>query len=142
MISGAERGVVTFGNCCHPIPGDPIVGFLSAGKGLVVHQTTCPNVVELRKHPERMMRVDWETQVEGDFRVQLKIEVANKPGVLATVAAAIAAQDCNIENVEYGERDTTSATLFFTLEVHNCQQLNDLMRKLRRIEVVQVVQRN
>ncbi len=140
-ISGAERGVVSFGNCCHPVPGDPIVGFLSAGKGLVIHRTSCPNVVELRKHPERMMLVDWEAQAEGEFRVQLKIEVANKPGVLATVAAAIAAQDCNIENVEYGERDMTSATLFFTLEVHNTQQLNDLMRKLRRIEVVQTVQR-
>lgn len=141
-ISGAERGVVSFGNCCRPLPGDPIIGFLSAGKGLVIHQTTCPNAAELRKQPERMMRVDWEDQVEGEFRVQLKVEVANKPGVLATVAAAIAALDCNIESVEYGERDMTSATLFFMLEVRDLHHLNDVMRKLSRIEVVQTVQRN
>ncbi|MCB1633048.1 MAG: bifunctional (p)ppGpp synthetase/guanosine-3',5'-bis(diphosphate) 3'-pyrophosphohydrolase [Xanthomonadales bacterium] len=140
-ISGAERGVVSFGQCCHPIPGDPIVGFLSAGKGLVIHQTICPNVIELRKHPERMMRVDWDQHIEGEFRVVLRVEVANRPGVLATVAAAIAEQESNIENVEYGERDASSATLFFTLEVRDRAHLADVMRRLRRLPVVQVVQR-
>jgi guanosine-3',5'-bis(diphosphate) 3'-pyrophosphohydrolase len=140
-ISGAERGVMTFAHCCHPIPGDPIIGFLSAGKGLVVHQTTCPNVVEMRKHPDRIVRVDWEPEVQGDFRTQLKIEVANRPGVLATVAAAIAEANSNIENVEYLERDNVSATLLFTLEVRHREHLNDVMRRIRRSDVVQTVQR-
>ncbi len=140
-ISGAERGVVSFGNCCHPIPGDPIVGFLSAGKGLVIHQTSCPNVIELRKHPERMMRVDWDQDIEGEFRVVLRVEAANKPGVLATVAAAMAETEANIENVEYGERDASSATMYFTLEVRDRQHLGEVMRRLRRLPVVQVVQR-
>jgi guanosine-3',5'-bis(diphosphate) 3'-pyrophosphohydrolase len=140
-ISGAERGVVSFGQCCHPIPGDPIVGFLSAGKGLVIHQTSCPNVIELRKHPERMMRVDWDQDVVGEFRVVLRVEAANKPGVLATVAAAIADTESNIENVEYGERDASSATMYFTLEVRDRQHLGEVMRRLRRSPVVQVVQR-
>ncbi len=140
-ISGAERGVMTFAHCCHPIPGDPIVGFLSAGKGLVVHQTTCPNVVEMRKQPDRIVRVDWEPEVQGDFRTQLKIEVANRPGVLATVAAAIADANSNIENVEYLERDSLSASLLFTIEVRHREHLNDVMRRIRRSDVVQTVQR-
>ncbi len=140
-ISGSERGVLTFGNCCHPIPGDPIVGFLSAGKGLVVHQTICPNVAEMRKQPDRIVRVDWEAEVSGDFRVQLRIEVANRPGVLATVAAAIAEANSNIENVEYLERDAHSASLLFTLEVRHREHLGEVMRRVRRADVVLVVNR-
>ena len=140
-ISGAERGVITFGNCCHPIPGDPIIGFLSAGKGLVVHQTTCRNVVEMRKHPERIVRVDWEPEVHGDFRVQLRIDVANRPGVLATVAAAIAENNSNIENVEYLDRDSLSASLLFTIEVRHREHLAEVMKRVRRADVVLMVQR-
>ena len=140
-ISGNERGVLTFGNCCHPIPGDPIIGFLSAGKGLVVHQTTCPNVAEMRKQPDRIVRVDWEAEVSGDFRVQLRIEVANRPGVLATVAAAIADANSNIENVEYLERDAHSASLLFTIEVRHREHLAEVMRRVRRADVVLVVSR-
>jgi len=140
-ISGHERGVLTFGNCCHPIPGDPIIGYLSAGKGLVVHQTTCPNVAEMRKQPDRIVRVDWEAEVSGDFRVQLRIEVANRPGVLATVAAAIAEANSNIENVEYLERDAHSASLLFTIEVRHREHLAEVMRRVRRADVVLVVHR-
>ncbi|MCC6594120.1 MAG: bifunctional (p)ppGpp synthetase/guanosine-3',5'-bis(diphosphate) 3'-pyrophosphohydrolase [Xanthomonadales bacterium] len=140
-ISGSERGVLSFGNCCMPIPGDPIIGFLSAGKGLVVHQTTCPNVIEMRKQPERVVRVDWDAEVSGDYRVQLRIEVANRPGVLATVAAAIAAANSNIENVEYLERDAHSASLLFTIEVRNREHLAEVMKRVRRADVVLVVHR-
>jgi len=140
-ISGSERGVLTFGNCCMPIPGDPIIGFLSAGKGLVVHQTTCPNVGEMRKQPERVVRVDWEPEVTGDYRVQLRIDVVNRPGVLATVAAAIAEANSNIENVEYQDRDAHSASLLFTIEVRNREHLSEVMKRVRRATVVLVVHR-
>ncbi|MGE4073484.1 MAG: bifunctional (p)ppGpp synthetase/guanosine-3',5'-bis(diphosphate) 3'-pyrophosphohydrolase [Lysobacterales bacterium] len=140
-ISGSERGVLTFGQCCMPIPGDPIIGFLSAGKGLVVHQTTCPNVVEMRKQPERVVRVDWEPEVSGDYRVQLRIDVANRPGVLATVAAAIADANSNIENVEYLDRDAHSASLLFTIEVRHREHLAEVMKRVRRADVVLVVHR-
>ena len=140
-ISGSERGVLTFGQCCMPIPGDPIIGFLSAGKGLVVHQTTCPNVVEMRKQPERVVRVDWEPEVTGDYRVQLRIDVANRPGVLATVAAAIADANSNIENVEYLDRDAHSASLLFTIEVRHREHLAEVMKRVRRADVVLVVHR-
>ena len=140
-ISGSERGVLSFGNCCLPIPGDPIIGFLSAGKGLVVHQTTCPNVAEMRKQPERVVRVDWEAEVSGDYRTQLRIDVVNRPGVLATVAAAIAEANSNIENVEYLERDAHSASLLFTIEVRHREHLAEVMKRVRRADVVLVVQR-
>ena len=73
----------------------------SSGKGIVVHRVECPNVAELRKSPERCVAIEWDRDVQGDYRAELRIEVINRPGVLATVAAAIAEADSNIENVEY-----------------------------------------
>jgi GTP diphosphokinase / guanosine-3',5'-bis(diphosphate) 3'-diphosphatase len=135
-ITGAERGVLSFANCCHPLPGDDIVGYLSSGKGIVVHREECPNVIELRKSPERCVAIEWDRDVQGDYRAQLRIEVANRPGVLATVAAAIAAADSNIENVEYVERDAAAATLLFSLEVKSRKHLADVIRRIRRTGVV------
>jgi guanosine-3',5'-bis(diphosphate) 3'-pyrophosphohydrolase len=140
-ITGAERGVLSFANCCHPLPGDAIVGYLSQGKGIVVHREECPNVLELRKTSERRVGIEWAREVQGDYRAELRIEVANHPGVLATVAAAIAAADSNIENVEYVERDAAAATLLFAMEVKNRKHLADVIRRVRRTGVVSGVYR-
>ncbi len=134
--------MLTFGNCCHPLPGDAIFGYLSTGKGIVVHRLECPNAAELRKTPERCIEIDWDRRVQGDYKVQLRIEVLNRPGVLATVAAAIAEAGSNIENVEYSERDSTAATLLFTIEVKNRKNLADVMRRVRRAPVVHSVYRH
>lgn len=135
-ITGAERGVLSFANCCHPLPGDDIVGYLSSGKGIVVHREECPNVAELRKSPERKVSIEWDRGVQGDYRAELRIEVINRPGVLATVAAAIADADSNIENVEYVERDAAAATLLFTMEVKSRRHLAEVIRRVRRTGVV------
>ena len=135
-ITGAERGVLSFANCCHPLPGDDIIGYLSSGKGIVVHREECPNVFELGKSPERRVAIEWDRDVQGDYRAELRIEVSNRPGVLATVAAAIAAADSNIENVEYVERDSAAATLLFAMEVKSRKHLADVIRRVRRTGVV------
>src|SRR5579885_3463852 len=142
LISGAERGVLSFGNCCYPVPGDDIFGYLSAGKGIVVHRQDCPNVPEYRKTPERIVAIDWDREVRGDYRARLRIVVDNKPGVLATVAAAIAEEDSNIENVEYQERDQQTSTLLFTIEVRNRKHLAAVMRRVRNAAVVHGVYRH
>ena len=142
LISGAERGVLTFGHCCHPVPGDEIMGYLSAGKGIVVHRIECPNVPEFRKTPERCVEIAWSGDVQGDYRVQLRLDVRNKPGVLAQVAAAVADAESNIENVEYKERDDVTAILLFTIEVRNRKHLADVMRRVRRLQVVTAVRRH
>ncbi|WP_425493176.1 RelA/SpoT family protein [Dyella lutea] len=140
-ITGAERGVLSFANCCHPLPGDEIVGYLSAGKGIVVHREECPNVAELRKQPERRVSIEWDRDVQGDYRAELRIEVINRPGVLATVASAIADADSNIENVEYVERDAAAATLLFTMEVKSRRHLAEVIRRVRRTGVVSAAHR-
>ena len=141
LITGNERGVITFANCCLPIPGDDIMGYHTAGKGIVVHRMECPNVAEYRKSPDRWVAIGWDREVGGDYNTHLRVEVANRPGVLAQVAAAIAQADSNIDGVDYLERDSNVAAIRFSIEVRNRKHLADVMRKVRRLAVVQVVQR-
>ncbi len=141
LISGRERGVFNFAKCCYPVPGDEIMGYLSAGKGVVVHREECPNVPEFRKQSERCVEMGWERKVEGEFRTLLRAIVDNKPGVLAQVAAAIAEADSNIENVEYQERDASSAALLFTIEVRDTRHLAEVRRRMQRAAVVHAVNR-
>jgi guanosine-3',5'-bis(diphosphate) 3'-pyrophosphohydrolase len=141
LISGTERGVLSFAKCCHPLPGDTIMGLLTAGKGIVVHRLECANVVEFRKTPERWVQIDWDRSVEGDYSAALRVEVENRPGVLAKVATAIAESGANIDNVEYQERDLRMAVMHFNIEVRNRKHLADVIRRIRRLGVVHGVHR-
>ncbi len=141
LITGNERGVVAFAQCCMPIPGDEIMGYHTTGRGIVVHRLDCPNVAEYRKSPERWVAIGWDRDVVGDYNVALRIEVENRPGVLAQVAAAIAQADSNIDGVEYLERDTSVAAIRFSIEVRDRKHLADVIRRTRRLGVVHGVQR-
>jgi guanosine-3',5'-bis(diphosphate) 3'-pyrophosphohydrolase len=141
LITGNERGVVTFAQCCMPIPGDEIMGYHTTGRGIVVHRLDCPNVAEYRKSPERWVAIGWDREVSGDFQVALRIEVGNRPGVLAQVAAAIAQAESNIDGVEYLERDTNVAAIRFSIEVRDREHLAEVIRRVRRLGVVHGVQR-
>jgi guanosine-3',5'-bis(diphosphate) 3'-pyrophosphohydrolase len=98
-------------------------------------------VPEFRKSPERWVPIDWDRNVEGDYRVALRIDVENKPGVLARVAAAIAESESNIDSVEYRERDLAVAVMQFEIEVKGRKHLADVIRRIRRLDVVAGVQR-
>ncbi len=141
LITGAERGVISFAQCCMPIPRDAIMGYHSAGKGIVVHRMDCANVADYRKSPERWVPVGWDRHVAGDFNVAIRIEVENRPGVLAQVAAAIAGAGSNIERVEYLERDSNIAVLRFAIEVIDSKHLDEVIRGVRKLHVVQDVRR-
>lgn len=141
LITGAERGVVTFAQCCMPIPGDDIMGYHTAGRGIVVHRNGCANIAEYRKSPERWVAIGWDRAVSGDFQVALRVEVENRPGVLAQVAAAIAQADSNIDAVEYLDRDKSIAVIRFGIEVGDRTHLADVIRRVRRLGVVHGVQR-
>ena len=141
LITGTERGVVSFAKCCTPIPGDEIMGYHTAGKGVVVHRIECANVAEYRKSPERWVQIGWDREVSGDYDALLRVEVDNRPGVLAQVAAAIAQAESNIDAVEYLERDDNVAAIRFAIEVADRRHLAEVIRRIRRLGVVHGVQR-
>ncbi|KMM74398.1 bifunctional (p)ppGpp synthetase/guanosine-3',5'-bis(diphosphate) 3'-pyrophosphohydrolase [Xanthomonas protegens] len=141
LINGTERGVVSFANCCQPIPGDEIMGYHTAGKGIVVHRLDCPNLAELRKSPERWVPIGWDSSVIGDYDTALVVDVENRTGVLAQLAAAIAQSQSNIERVDYLDRDFNAAVLRFNIQVRDRNHLAEVMRRLRRLHAVQSVRR-
>ena len=141
LITGHEKGVISFAACCLPVPGDEIMGYHTAGRGIVVHRLDCPNVNEYRKSPDRWVPIGWDREVHGDFHAALKIEVDNRPGALAQIAAGIADAKANIDRVEYIERDANVAVLRFGIEVTDRSHLADVIRKVRRLNVTLGVQR-
>ena len=137
-IQGTEGMAVQFAKCCRPIPGDPIVGVLTSGQGLMVHTHDCPTLRRGRGG-EQWLDVVWDKNISRSFEVSLKLVVANQRGVLAKVAAAIAESESNIENVSFSNEGEYTA-LHFTLGVNHRLHLASIMRKLRKIpEVVRII---
>jgi GTP pyrophosphokinase len=140
-IAGTEGLVVSYARCCHPIPGDAIMGYLSAGRGVVIHRNVCGNLGEFRKQPNKWLAVTWEAGIDRDFSAEIRLEVENKPGVLAEVAARIADTGSNIEQVSIDERLEDSATMIFLILVRNRRQLAQVIRGLRRMAIVRKISR-
>jgi len=139
-IAGTEGLVVTYARCCFPIPNDPILANLSSGRGVVIHREACGNLASFRKQPEKWISVTWQPGIDRLFHVEIKIEVSNKTGVLAQVAAAVAATQTNIERVSVVERDSDSSTLIFELVVKDRRQLARVIRSVRSMpEVLRVI---
>ena len=141
-IKGTEGMVVKFPKCCYPIPGDPIHGFVTSGRGIVIHRQTCKNLAEYQKQQEKWINVEWEPYNEGEYEVKIRLNVNNQRGVLATVAAAIADADANINSVEMKERDGRHTSLRFIIEVKNRIHLAKVIRKIRLIKSVSQIDRN
>ena len=140
IIRGSENMAVQFAQCCRPIPGDPIIGVISKGQGMVIHTHDCPVIAKARHDPDRVLDVAWDPETRKLFDVSIKLVVANQRGVLAKVAAGIAEAGSNIQNVAVDPEDGSRYTnMFFTLQVSNRVNLAGIMRGLRRIpEVVRI----
>ena len=141
LIHGTEGMVVTIPKCCYPIPGDPIMGFITAGRGIVIHHPSCKNVIEFRSAPDKWVDVEWAADVEREFTAEIILDVANQRGVLATVAAACADQNANIEGVDLSERDDRASMMRLVVSVRDRKHLADLIRNLRNIKTVSRVHR-
>jgi GTP pyrophosphokinase len=138
-IHGTEGMAVQFAKCCSPIPGDPVIGIIKSGQGLVVHTHDCPTLRRGHGSGEQWLDVAWDKDIARAFDVSIKLIVANQRGVLAKVAAAIAEAESNISNVSFVNEGEYTA-LHFTLEVSHRLHLANVMRSLRRIpEVVRII---
>ena len=134
-IKGTEGMVVSFAKCCRPVPGDAIAGFMSSGKGIVIHQRSCPNMTERNKE-DRQLSVQWSEHVEGEYLAYMRVQVANQRGVLATLAATISDMSSNIEHVNVTEKDGRISTIEFVVTVKDRIHLARIMKKMRRLQVV------
>ncbi|HEV8518757.1 MAG TPA: bifunctional (p)ppGpp synthetase/guanosine-3',5'-bis(diphosphate) 3'-pyrophosphohydrolase [Burkholderiales bacterium] len=140
LIRGSEGMAVQFAQCCMPIPGDPIIGLINKGQGMVIHTHDCPAIAKTRADPDKVFDVDWAPETKKLFNVSIKLVAMNQRGVLAKVAAEIAEANSNIDNVAVDPQEGDQyATLQFTLQVANRLHLAQIMRALRRLpEVIRI----
>jgi len=143
-LDGSENASVKFAVCCRPIPGDPILGYLGRGEGLVVHVTHCQVAARLKhKDGERFMGVEWADEPTRLFEVDLAVTVANGKGVMAKVAAALAAAEADIVHIEMAPDSPQDVKeLHFVVAVRDRSHLDSVLGKLQRSPVVMRAQRS
>ncbi|HCC80249.1 MAG TPA: guanosine-3',5'-bis(diphosphate) 3'-diphosphatase, partial [Methylophaga sp.] len=137
MISGSEGMVINFARCCHPLPGDPVVGHLSTGKGLVVHRAECKNVVDKnfadKNDPDKLFALEWSDTIDEDFPVALRIEIESRRGLVAELAGLVTDADANIERIGIEERDAHLSTVNLTLSVKGRVHLARIIKRIRNL---------
>ncbi|MDH1441650.1 bifunctional GTP diphosphokinase/guanosine-3',5'-bis pyrophosphate 3'-pyrophosphohydrolase [Pseudomonas sp. GD03721] len=140
-IRGTEGLVMSYAKCCTPIPGDPIVGYLSAGKGMVVHMESCRNIVDIRHNPEKCIQLNWSKDVTGEFNVELRVELEHQRGLIALLASSVNAADGNIEKISMDERDGRISVVQLVVSVHDRVHLARVIKKLRALKGVMRITR-
>ena len=141
VVDTSESLILHYARCCHPIPGDPILGHVSPGKGLVIHLESCHNLKEIRNHPEKCMPLSWSQVVEGEFPVEIKVEITPERGFIAALASRITDQDATIENISTTEKDAFTSIVDVVMTVRNRVHLADIIRRLRSLAPVRRVYR-
>jgi RelA/SpoT family (p)ppGpp synthetase len=140
-IKGTEGYVLVYAKCCCPLPGDPIEGFLSPDRGLVVHRENCRNLSDLREQPERLMPLRWDDQIEGTYPVAIRIEMANQRGMIATLATKLSAIGLNIERISTQDESVHFSSIIIELQLNSRVHLARVMKRVRVMEGVRKVVR-
>ncbi len=140
VIKGTEGMVLTYAHCCYPIPGDDVMGYMSSGRGVVIHNHKCRNLRIFRKHPTKWLDISWNENIDREFSSQIHVETENKTGVLAEVASTIADSKSNIESVDVSSHEDYSE-LIFTLSVKNRIHLASIIRNIRNMKNVHRISR-
>ncbi|MCW8854644.1 MAG: RelA/SpoT family protein [Gammaproteobacteria bacterium] len=140
-IRGTEGMVVSYAKCCYPIPGDHIVGILSKGRGIVIHQDGCKNIASDRL-ADSAIDVKWADEVKNEFSCMTYLDVRNERGVLARLATIISDESANIEHVEVDDKDGVTTTISFLIALQGRSHLARIMRRLRSVPAVLKIWRN
>jgi len=134
--------LITYSRCCGPVPGDSILGSFTAGHGLAVHTTDCPNVAELRKQPDKFLMVDWDEELDKTFTVRLEVNLSNEPGSFAEVARVIAENGSNINHVDTHAGADELVKVDFLIDVKDRVHLAKVMKAIYRLTRVEKVTRH
>ena len=135
-IRGTEGLVISYAKCCTPIPGDPIVGHLSAGKGMVIHLENCRNIAEFRHNSEKCIVLNWAKDVTGEFSVELRVQLEHQRGLIAMLANNVTAADANVEKIGMNERDGRVSVVQLVVSVRDRVHLARVIKKLRTLKGV------
>ncbi len=140
-IKGTEGMVVSYAKCCKPIPGDPIIGHVSAGRGIVIHTEACKNMSELREKPDELMEVRWEENIDQEFSVELRAVLEHERGIIATIASTVTNANANIERINMIEKDAHLGVVTLVITVKDRVHLADVIKRLRSVKNITRIMR-
>jgi len=138
-VKGLDDILVRFGQCCHPLPGESVIGFITRGRGVTVHRYSCPQMVG--GDPERLVNVLWEPSDHDVYLAKLRVSSVDKKGILADITSIMAQKDANIIQAEIKTNTDKKADSYFTIEVENHRQLQDIVGAIKRVKNVLIVER-
>ena len=139
VVKGVEDILIRFGKCCQPVPGDPIVGYITRGFGVTIHRTSCVNA--LKMNPERQIEVDWSVENSETYPVKIRIRSHDRVGLLADVVSNISKNDANILTAKTETLDNKMVHSIFTIDVENTEHLNRILTSIKKVKHVLEVKR-
>ena len=140
-IMGTEGLVITYGKCCYPIPGDPVIGHVSAGRGIVIHLESCRNMIDVLEKNEGIVAVRWNADISQEFSVELRVELEHDRGAIAVIASNVTSVDANIERINMIEKDAHLVVVNLTISVRDRVHLARVIKRLRTIKGVSKIVR-
>jgi GTP pyrophosphokinase len=140
-VKGVDDLLVYRAKCCNPIRGEPIVGYVTRGKGVAVHSRTCPNVEALMYEAERRIEVEWGKSLDATYPVRLTIHTDDRPGMLNDVTSILTGDKTNITSLEARAEGGRDAVIEMTIEIQNMKQLERILSAMRRIPGIRDVER-
>lgn len=141
IVKGESGMVVRFGNCCNPIPGDPIIGYITRGRGVSVHRQDCPNLQSLLNDSERLIEVEWSSGVSNSFFATLQIVADNRPGSLLEISALLSGQNINIQEMNGKPTEDGQYIIDMTFVVSDSIQMDHIAENLQKLKCVDKVYR-
>lgn len=141
LIKGTEGMIVHFANCCCPVPGDPIIGYLAPGKGLIIHTDDCKNIARLHMQPNQFLLAQWADDIKGEFLIILNVEMSSERGAFAAMSKAISDGEANIEDISINKRTGEHYTVTLKLLVRNRNHLQNIIHRLKTLPVILKVAR-
>ena len=141
VITGEEGVTIQYATCCHPLPGDTIIGQITPGRGIVVHTTNCMNARKIRSNPATAIDLSWASEVKGEFIVPVSVDIRHQRGMVATLATKINSLDANIESINIIDKDAHNSRVDIEISVHDRVHLARIMRHIRNIKSVNRIAR-
>ena len=138
-VKGLEDMLVRFANCCHPLPGENVIGFITRGRGVTIHKHNCRHILDA--DPERVVEVLWEPSDQDVYLAGLKVTSVDKKGILADISSIISQKDANIIQAEVKTTVDKKGVSNFTIEVESYKQLEDIIGAVKKVENVLIVER-
>ncbi|MFC1891878.1 ACT domain-containing protein, partial [Thermodesulfobacteriota bacterium] len=138
-VKGLDDMLVRFANCCHPLPGEHVTGFITRGRGVTIHKYNCRHIMDA--DPNRIVDVVWEPSNNDVYLARLKVSSVDKKGILADISSIMSQKNANIIQAEIKTTMDKKGLSFFTIEVEDFKQLEDIMVSIKRLRDVIIVER-